>query len=653
MTDVADRFRPADLAHFVDVLAADLSPGADAVVFVANTRDGSSALEQGVLWYLPLGASVPRILTASEGSQTAPSISPDGGTVAFLQIDGGRAQLRCCVLASGAVTVLTDVARGVAVQTPCWSPDGTQLAFAASTREPRDPARPYRITRPVWRRDGMGLVEDALAEVHVVPALGGEPRQLTAHDGIVSSLQWSPDGTQLMYGCFAEPGSREVSIRIVDVVSGAVQEVLTAEYLAYPPAAAWLPDGRIVHTTPWDITRPLDLVVFDPATGESQARGVELAGQIFGMLQSGMDASLYEPRIVVQDDGQHVLLYVQDGGQLVTYRISTCGPVTTAVVAGSDVSTVPLAIRGDTLLVARTSLQHPSTLHMIDLAHGSEQPLAGPDRSLLATAPFAVHSLWFHGEDGTDVEGWFLEPTTGTGPHPTVLNIHGGPFAGYGQMFSVDNHLLTSAGFGVLLVNYRGSSGYGEKFAATQWGDWGHHDAGDLLQGLAAAVDRGWVDPSRVGSFGLSGGGYLTSWLLTHSDAFRAGIAECPVTDWNGMVGSDIPQVLQRWMGAVPGGGVEAMAQFARVAPLTYATECTTPMLIIEHEADLRCPAGQGDSFYNALVLADREVEMLRLPGMFHTDVYGTGDLAGRVARAEAIVEWMERHVMGVSEVHA
>jgi dipeptidyl aminopeptidase/acylaminoacyl peptidase len=226
-----------------------------------------------------------------------------------------------------------------------------------------------------------------------------------------------------------------------------------------------------------------------------------------------------------------------------------------------------------------------------------------------------------------------------------VLNIHGGPFAVYGHGFSIDNHLLTTAGYGVLLVNFRGSSGYGEEFAKPLIADWGNHDAGDLHAGLDRAIDLGLVDPERIGSFGLSGGGYMTSWLLTHSDRFAAGIAECPVTDWNGMVGSDIPQVVGRWMGAQPGSGPEGLAAYARMSPATYAASCTTPMLIIEHEGDLRCPVGQGDVMYNALTMSGCPTEMLRLPGMFHTDVYGVADIAARSERLAALLDWFDRYL--------
>lgn len=647
-------FRPASLSGFIDLLAADYSAVADLLVYATNSRDGRQTCEHSVLWGHSLGSEVSRVLAPADGHQTFPAISPDGTTVAFLQEFSGHSQLCVLDLASSTVRTLTDFDRGVTAVGPQFSPDGRWIVFAGCSEPPRDPGLAYRVTRPVWRRDGMGLVEDVKCDLYLMPADGGDAIRITWHDGIVSTPQFSRDGSGVLYGCFAEPGSAQFAIRVAaipDVQNGQSFEVMHGEYLLYPPAAAWLPDGRVLHTTAWEVSRPLDLVVFDPATGAATGREVRAAGQLLGYLQPAMNGALLEPRLLVDDAGANCLLYIQNRGRLDTCAISLSGPATVTTIAPDEASTVPLVLRGSQLLLARTSFTAPLDLFMADLGRPDAEPstvtrLTRLNAAGLPPAPFTVHPLAFHGQDGTPVEGWFLEPVDGTGPYPTVLNIHGGPFAGHGQMFSLDNYLLASTGLGVLSINFRGSSGYGEAFAQPLWADWGHHDAGDLLSGVDAAVAKGWVDEDRLGSFGLSGGGYLTSWLLTHSNRFRAGVSECPVTDWNGMVGSDIPQVIARWMGREPGTGQESMAQYARVAPATYAADCTTPMLIVVHESDLRCPAGQGDVLYNALSMAGREVEMLRLPGMFHADVYGVDALSGRIARAEALLEWLTSRLL-------
>jgi dipeptidyl aminopeptidase/acylaminoacyl peptidase len=636
-------FTPDDLARLPEIVAADLAPDGGSTVYAATTADGRTTLERTLLWRQEAGGTA-TLLNDSPAAQTAPSFSPDGARIAYLQHVGDKPQVAVLTLADGTSEVLTDFPRGVGPGAPRWSPDGTTLAFTACDAPLREPGKPYRVTRPVWRRDGMGLVEDVKVDLWTIPAGGGTPTRLTFHDGVVAQVQWSPDGTTLLYDCFAEPSTSAVTLRTVTVADQRTHVVLDSEYLVYPPATAWLSDGRIVRTTDWGVYKLLNLVVHDPATGEDTRLEVTLPGQIGGLMQMAMNSSVIEPKLVVDQATDDVYLYVQTGGRLELARVATADGRAEVVRTG-DFSVAPVALRGRKVLLAQTSFAAPVTLTVLDLDDRTETPASDLDRGWLADDPFTVHELHFTGADGTPVEGWFLEPRDGSGPYPTVLNIHGGPFAVYGHAFSIDDHLFTSAGYGVLIVNYRGSSGYGEDFARSLIADWGNNDAGDLLAGIDHAVSLGLVNPERIGSFGLSGGGYLTSWLLTHSDRFAAGIAECPVTDWNGMVGSDIPQVVGRWMDAEPGHGPESMVPYVRMSPATYAAHCDTPMLIVEHEADLRCPSGQGDVFYNALHLAGRTTEMLRLPGMFHTGPYMVADLAGRTERLTALTDWFDLYL--------
>jgi len=636
-------FTPDDLARMPEIVAADLAPDGGSAIYAATTRDGRTTIEKTLLWHYELGGKA-ELLAAGEAAQTDPSFSPDGSQLAFVTEVDDKRQLAVMNLADRQVRVLTEFDRGIGAQRPVWSPDGGTLAFTASDAPAREPGRPYRITRPVWRRDGMGLIDDVLADLWTAPASGGTPLRLTFHDGVVGQVQWSPDGTALLYDCFAEPDTIAVSLRTVSADGARAYTVMSAGYMISPPAAAWLPDGRVVHTSDWDVYTVLDLVVHDPVTGEDTPLVIGLEGQIGGMMQMAMNRSLFEPRLLVDPASGDIVLWVQTGGRLELVRISVTERRAEVVHTG-DFSAVPVALRGQKVLLARTSFSDLTSLAVYDLEDRSEVPASELDRGWMAEAPFTVQELHFSGADGTPVEGWFLEPRTGDGPYPTVLNVHGGPFAVYGHGFSIDNHLFTSAGYGVLLVNFRGSSGYGEEFAKTLIADWGNHDAGDLHAGLDHAISLGLIDPARIGSFGLSGGGYMTSWLLTHSDRFAAGIAEAPVTDWNGMVGSDIPQVVSRWMDAKPGHGPEGLAAYTRLSPATYAASCTTPLLIIEHESDLRCPVGQGDVMFNALTMAGCTTEMLRLPGMFHTDAYSVADLPARQERLAALTDWFDRYL--------
>jgi dipeptidyl aminopeptidase/acylaminoacyl peptidase len=635
-------YAPDDLGRFVGIFGAAFVPDSDAVVYVANTRDGEHTCDQALLWHTE-GGEV-GLLAESQGSQRCPAISARG-ELAFLQVAAGRRWVVSRPLRGGETTVLTDFERGAGPVGPQWSPDGRALAFDACDAPVRDPKLPYRVVDPVWRAEGDGLVADARTDVFVIPEPGAAARRLTFDDGIVYLHAWSPDGASILYGVIAQPGSREYELKIVDVRDGSTRTVASGRFLArgFHALAAWLPDGRIAYSSTWEMNRQIHLLVIDPRTGEREVRTTGIQGQLFGALPSDFNVEALAPRIVVDPQGDAAYVPIQRRGSMAIYRVALTGDIAIEPLTSEDSSSVPVAVSGRRLLTVKTSLVAPPDLHVVDLESGRGDQLTKLNAGWLDELPFDVHHLEFQSQDGTaELEGWYLAPRSAEPPHPTVLHIHGGPFAAHGQAFSVDNLLFTAAGYGVLKLNYRGSSGYGDDFSPLLLSELVRHDTADLVQGVDEAARRGLADPARVASFGLSFGGYLTTWLLTHTDRFRAGIAECPATEWFSKVGCDMPEVVTAWVGRPAGHGVDAAREYLEVSSTTFAAQCSAPLLLVEHEADLRTPAMQGEALYNALLLAGKEAEMLRLPGIGHNP-FGA-DVRVRVARAEALLEWLDRH---------
>jgi dipeptidyl aminopeptidase/acylaminoacyl peptidase len=251
----------------------------------------------------------------------------------------------------------------------------------------------------------------------------------------------------------------------------------------------------------------------------------------------------------------------------------------------------------------------------------------------------------FPGSDGAQVEGWIVKPPAGKPPYPTILYIHGGPHGAFGHLFHFDTQMLAGAGYAVLLVNHRASTGYGDEFSTAIKGDWGNLDYKDLMAGVDYAIAQGLADPDRLGVCGLSGGGNLSCWIVGQTDRFRAAVPENPVTNFASMYGvSDI----SAWFVVEELGGPpwEIPEVYARCSPITYAHRCKTPTLLIQGEHDWRCPAEQSEQFYAVLKANGCVVEMLRLPASPHA-----GTIAGppvmRRAHNEALLDWMNRYVLG------
>jgi dipeptidyl aminopeptidase/acylaminoacyl peptidase len=287
----------------------------------------------------------------------------------------------------------------------------------------------------------------------------------------------------------------------------------------------------------------------------------------------------------------------------------------------------------------------PSDLFIANLDGSGERQLTHINDEFLAevTLPRIEHML-FKGSDGAQVEGWVVLPE-GQAPFPTLLNIHGGPHFAFGSIYDFENHMFTAAGYAVVMVNHRASTGYGNEFSTAIKGDWGNLDFKDLMAGVDFAVEKGWADPDRLGVFGLSGGGNLSCWTVGNTRRFKAAVPENPVTNWVSFHGvSDIGA----WFANEEMGGKphEIPDVYVKCSPITYAHTCTTPTLLIQGEHDWRCPAEQSEQFYTTLKANGCIAEMLRMPNQPHAgSIFGAPVM--RRAQNDATLEWMNRYVLG------
>lgn len=642
---------PADLFRLKFIGAASLSPDGKQVAYTVMHTDTEKGKDFTAIWLVSTQSGKARQLTSGTSQDNNPQWSPDGSQIAFISPRNEKPQIFVIPVDGGEARQITTLKQGVGGG-PVWSPDGTQIAFTASTVvEPRDFSKPYRVDRFVYRFNEMEYLDDVVQSVYVTSADGGEARQLTNDRLMNANPQWSPDGKELLYMAAMSPDAAKVffpSLRIINLESGKTRDVL--EGWGEIQAASWTPDGQIVfagQVSGKTIGSKSDLWVASASGkgGKPKNRTSKLEAGVAGGLQADMPVYIFSQTILVSKDGSSAYHSVQVGGTVQIYRIALDGKEDWEAVVSGDRTCMLAAVGENSLAYIVSTLHTPTDLYVARLDGTREKQLTAINDDVLAELILPkVEQMLFPGSDGVQVEGWAVMPPKGK-KLPTVLYIHGGPHGAFGHIFHFDTLMLCGAGYAVLLINHRASTGYGDAFSTAIKGDWGNLDYHDLMAGVDEAIARGIADPKRLGVCGLSGGGNLSCWIVGQTDRFKAAVPENPVTNWVSFYGvSDIGV----WFSVEELGGHphEIPEIYAKCSPITYAHRCKTPTLMVQGEHDWRCPLEQGEQFYTVLKANGCPVEMLRLPGAAHGGTIN-GAFDNRRVHNEALLDWMNRWVLG------
>ena len=292
---------------------------------------------------------------------------------------------------------------------------------------------------------------------------------------------------------------------------------------------------------------------------------------------------------------------------------------------------------GRGILYLATSFLEPP-----DLMLGADRITALNADLLAGVARPRLRSLEVTAPDGLRTQAWALTPA-GEGPWPTVLQVHGGPYAAAaGSVYMIEFELLASAGFAVLTGNFRGSLGYGSEFSRQMAGDWGRKGSLDHHALLDEAIRTGIADSDRLGVYGISHGGFAACWLTATSDRFKAAVAENPITSFTTWFAT---MDTAWWFRGEFGGTPDDVPEVYRErSPLTYAPACATPLLLIVGESDMVCHPIESEQFYRVLKSRGVPTAMLRLPGSSHGGTH-TGPVPARIAQDQALVEWFSRYL--------
>jgi dipeptidyl aminopeptidase/acylaminoacyl peptidase len=690
---------PEDIRRVVVVEELDLSTDGRLAVVVRRTIKGDKY--HGHLFAIDLDGGAtprPRQLTRGAVRDTSPRLCSDGRALAFIRSDpddqdAPAALFGLDITAPGRVRPARTGNHG-AIGEIAWSPDGRRVAYTAEVDPPRflvGPVPPVRkrrprsgsktaaaetpeararhITRADWRWDGEGH-RDRWSHLFVIDRPSAKPRQVTSGDWGVEHIAWHPDNRTIAFT--ADRGQEpdlvpRTTIWAVDVDATAVKaaeprEVLAAGGWANHPA--WSPNGEWIAAIGILEPKPLDdispEIILGPADGSRPPHALDPA--LDRPIGNWTDTDLNGWMV----SGRHGPTWLDDRRLVATVsdrarshpHVYTIDPATGAVTDRSR------AVTGDrtthTIAVANSTagdqpriafLGTDGTRAMELYTTDGRNPARPRRRTSFGSAwqdryPMPeMRCLDVPGPAGP-IEIWIASPAgAGDKALPTVVDVHGGPLGGWAPAPHIEVFLLAARGYRVVLPNIRGSAMYGRDWIRQQLGDWGGVDAADVHAALDHVVKLGLADKDRLGAFGLSYGGFMVNWLVGTSDRFKAAVSENGVTNQiSGWANSDSGPEYDRASLLGHPFSKDGIDKLWRQSPLSNVASIHTPLLMLQAEADLRCPPQDNEQLFIALRHLRRTVEYVLYPEENHTYA-SAGRPDRRIDRMNRMLDWFDRYL--------
>ena len=599
-----------------------IAPDGSAIVYSLVSMDREKNAPTSHLWLIDVDGGNPRQLTTIGTTNSAPTWTPDSTSIVFASQEDGDLPfaVRLIGVAGGESRVLARHRTPPAAF--AWSPDGSTLAYTVpidteaaedGTPPAEDPPRVRIITSLQYKEDLRGLQNSVRLQVFLLRLDGEEPRQLTSGSRDHADPQWSPDGSKLAVKVVEELIFFQ-KLGIIDVESGDVSYTYASDMAV--GMFRWSPAGDFVLFSGGQeaLAQP-DYFRFDVASGE-----IRQLTQDLSFVPNGGFAGFAPPaQPFWLPDGTALVAGVEAGASGLWTVDPNDGTVTSFLSDEAAHSGFSIDAAGKTLVQAYSSSARVGEVVVTDLTTKSSSVVTGINDDVLSSTTVGETRKITVPNEGHQIDAWVTYPP-GFDPakkYPVVLCVHGGPYGFYGEAFHDTAVMIANAGIIVVSSNPRGSTSYGREFAEAVISDWGGGPWRDVLAALDAVLAEPYADADRTGIWGYSYGGYMTAWAIGQTSRFKAAVCGAPVFNFESFYGtSDIAHFLcaELWEG-VPPGRLEWMRE---QSPSTYVWNATTPTLIQHGDADVRCPLGQGEELFAALMTIGVDTEFIRYPGCNH-----------------------------------
>lgn len=648
-----------DIYQINFVSSPQMTPKGDKIIYVNKRADKKDQAYYSNLQMIHVPSKTDTPFTdTGKYVDTMPRINPNGRQLVFLRVEKGKTSLRSMSMYGGESKELTPLAQGD-IQEVKFSPDGKQIAILFAKLKTEIPIENDKRKEPIcrdterlfYRLDGHGFIDEEPAQIYLLKVSGGNMKKLSETTHGVGQFAWSPKGDEIAYSTvdhdILEMHMDEEDIFTINLgdkhISKLSKPAGPVSFLKYSPDSKILYFGG--HFNPhysWGADNT-DIISFDFETGEIKNL-TESLDRTSDMLTLGDITPSFTPQSPIIKDGKMYFSISRDGANPLMELDLENGTIDTVLEGPECIVSYSASDDAKDIAVHLAQMERPDEIWHLEIAEEKKLVrVSFANDKYVDKLNFTIPEVLKIPVEDVEIQAWLQLPPNfdETKKYPLILNIHGGPRTQYGYTWFHEMHTFASNGFVVVYSNPRGSQGYGKKFADAITGKWGEPAMMDMMAVVDSIIERGYIDPEKLYVTGGSYGGYMTNWIVTQSNRFRAAVTQRSISDLGTFFGtSDIGWDLVDEFKGTPW---EKPKAYEKWSPLTYLKNIDTPLMIIHSENDLRCPMEQAERLFAPLKYMDKDVRLIRFPESSHGLSRG-GRPDRRIKRLELIVEWFKKH---------